>query len=277
MNVKLREGKHHCQKGTPEFLAQSILYARTATDKPLIVRMDAGNDSIENIKVCMNQETKADYIIKRNLRKESPGGWLQIALKRGTLIKVREGKDIYYGDIFFRHLDIEQPLRVVFKVKVETIDDHGQMKIVPDIEVNTYYTSLKDSPEIIETLYAEHGTSEQFHSELKSDMDLERLPSGKFETNDLVLHFGILAYNILRIIGQESLKEGDAPVHKKAQRRRIRKVIQNLITIASRLIFHANRFNLGFQNTARGLKHFSEFIRLLHIIKIHGTNTPLNY
>jgi hypothetical protein len=151
------------------------------------------------------------------------------------------------------------------------------MKIVPDIEVNTYYTSLKDSPEIIETLYAEHGTSEQFHSELKSDMDLERLPSGKFETNDLVLHFGILAYNILRIIGQESLKEGDAPVHKKAQRRRIRKVIQNLITIASRLIFHANRFNLGFQNTARGLKHFSEFIRLLHIIKIHGTNTPLNY
>ena len=41
--------------------------------------------------------------------------------------------------------------------------------------------------------------------ELKTDMDLERLPSGKFETNELVLELAILSYNILRMIGQESL------------------------------------------------------------------------
>ena len=33
-------------------------------------------------------------------------------------------------------------------------------------------------------------------------MDMERLPSGKFETNELVLELAILAYNILRMIGQ---------------------------------------------------------------------------
>ncbi len=54
-------------------------------------------------------------------------------------------------------------------------------------------------------LYHAHGECEQFHSEIKTDMDVERLPSGKFETNELVLELTILAYNILRMIGQESI------------------------------------------------------------------------
>ncbi|MGI9953505.1 hypothetical protein V3F56_14215, partial [Moorellaceae bacterium AZ2] len=33
--------------------------------------------------------------------------------------------------------------------------------------------------------YHDHGTSEQFHSEIKNDLNLKRLPSGKFATNDL--------------------------------------------------------------------------------------------
>ena len=37
-------------------------------------------------------------------------------------------------------------------------------------------------------------------------MDVERLPSGKFDTNELVLELTVLAYNFLRLIGQESLK-----------------------------------------------------------------------
>ncbi|SHM58091.1 hypothetical protein SAMN05660826_01396 [Caldanaerovirga acetigignens] len=44
VNIELREGKQHCQKNTPEFIDESIRYARAVTDKPLIVRMDAGND-----------------------------------------------------------------------------------------------------------------------------------------------------------------------------------------------------------------------------------------
>jgi hypothetical protein len=82
-------------------------------------------------------------------------------------------------------------------------------------------------------------------------MDLERLPSGKFTTNNLILHLGIMAYNILRLIGQESIKKPDAPLKKKVQRRRIRTVIQNLITLASRLIYHARRYKLGFSRYSR--------------------------
>lgn len=90
-------------------------------------------------------------------------------------------------------------------------------------------------------LYHGHGTMEQFHSELKTDMDLERLPSGKFTTNDLVLHFAVLAYNLLRIVGQESLKREDAPLKNHVQRKRIRTVIQNLMTLAAKVTKHARR------------------------------------
>ena len=52
-------------------------------------------------------------------------------------------------------------------------------------------------------LYCDHATSEQFHSEFKTDLDIERLPSGKFATNDLVMACAVLAYNIVRGIGLE--------------------------------------------------------------------------
>lgn len=71
INVQLREGKQHCQRNTPEFLKGSIRYTKTITSKPILARMDSGNDSIEKIKVCLAPETKIDYIIKRNLSKES--------------------------------------------------------------------------------------------------------------------------------------------------------------------------------------------------------------
>ncbi|MBU1163476.1 MAG: hypothetical protein KKA75_04915 [Proteobacteria bacterium] len=57
------------------------------------------------------------------------------------------------------------------------------------------------------SIYHNHGTSEQFHSEIKSDMGLERLPSSRFASNSLVLNLAMLSYNMLWIIGQISLEE----------------------------------------------------------------------
>ena len=243
VNVELREGKDHSQNDTPSFLAKSIENARRVTDLKLLVRMDSGFDSLDNIKVCIKKES--DYIIKRNLRKESKNGWLMIAQKHGSCTEERPGKEVYLGEISFKR-GLAEPLRVVFKVIKRTIDAKGQILLVPDLEVDTYWTSLPDAPEVIIKQYQNHGTSEQFHSEIKSELDLERLPSGKFETNNLVLHLGLAAYNILRFIGQESLKVADSPLRKKVQRRRIRTVIQNLITLASRLVYHARRYKLSF-------------------------------
>lgn len=151
--VELRNGSAHCQNGTPAFLRRVIQESKKITSNPLLVRMDSGHHSRENL--------------------------------------------------------------------------------------------LELDPTAIDALYCAHGTSEQFHSEIKTDMDLERLPSGKMDTNALLLNLGIFAYNVLRMIGQKSL-EMQSPLRKKAQRRRIRTVIQNMITIAARLIHHARRTVLGF-------------------------------
>jgi hypothetical protein len=110
-------------------------------------------------------------------------------------------------------------------------------------------TTLPDTPtfgaqQIIE-LYADHATHEQFHSEFKTDMDLVRLPSGKFDTNYLVCAIAAVAMNLLRLIGQHTLHGQDSPVRHPAQRRRIRTVMKELMFKAARMIKHARRWVLG--------------------------------
>ena len=82
------------------------------------------------------------------------------------------------------------------------------------------------------------GECEQFHSEIKIDMDLERLPFGKFETNELVLELAILTYNILRMIRQESSGRRRTATKHKVRRRRLRTVIGNMIMMADHVTGH---------------------------------------
>ena len=242
VNTELRPGKTHCQSNTAAFLAQSILNCKTITNKPLLVRLDSGNDSKDNIEICLEKDTKADFLIKRNLRKEKPEHWLEIAEEKGEHSEERPGKEVYVGSIYRSIPVIKHPVRIVFKVIKRTSTADGQRLLFPSIEAETYWTSLKEDEKSIIELYHDHGTCEQFHSEIKSDMGLERFPSGKFATNQLILLLAMLAYNILRLIGQESLKKPDAPVRNNVKRRRLKTVIQNLITMASKLVYHARRY-----------------------------------
>ena len=244
INLELRPGSDHCQKGTKEFLERTLRYARMMTAAPFLVRMDSGNDSLDNIKVC--RKADADYIIKRNLRNESKEEWLQIAMDNGEMKESRPGKEVWRGECYRKRAGIDEPLRIIFRVTRRTIERNGQALLIPKVEVDTYWTSLADAAATIISLYHDHGTSEQFHSELKTDLDLERLPSGKFQTNELVLLLGMVAYNVLRLIGQESLQGNDAPIRKRPFRRRIRSVMQDMIYMACRMVKHARQWKLTF-------------------------------
>jgi hypothetical protein len=252
LNAELREGKQHCQKGTPEFLSETIRLARKITDKPFIVRLDSGNDDAENVKIFRKE--KVDYIIKKNIRRESVEEWLLEARAFGQWHTHREGKRMYVGDTT---RDFHgKPERIVFEVIERTITAEGQVLLIPEVEVNTWRTSLKPkeaSPEDVIALYKDHGTSEQYHSELKSDMDLERLPSGKFATNALILALAAPVFNMLRLCGQVGMSKGFLP-RKKVVRRRIRTVIQDMMYMAARVVKHAHRIWLYFsvRNPLRG-------------------------
>ena len=245
VNLKLRNGSDHCQKNTVTFLRETLLLARQLTTAPILLRMDSGNDAEENLRICFEQATRCQFIIKRNLRRESVEGWRELAKTEGTLYQPREGKTVYIGSTN-REITGLGKIRIVYEVIERTSKADGQLFLIPDIEVNTWWTSLTESEKTIIELYHDHGQSEQYHSEIKSDMDVERLPSGKFQTNSLVLELAVIAYNILRLIGQQSLRQNDTPLRREAGRRRIRTVIQNLILIASRVVSHARKKILNF-------------------------------
>jgi hypothetical protein len=217
-----------------------------------LVRMDSGNDSLDNIKVC--QQENAHYIIKRNLRRETPEGWLEIAKGCGQMEEPRPGKQVWMGERYIKKPGIKEPLRVVFCVSRRTTEADGQALLIPKVEAETYWTSLSDDVATVVGLYRAHGTSEQFHSELKTDLDMERLPSGKFRTNELVLLLGMVAYNLLRLIGQESLQEAGVPIRRQVARRRVRSVMQDLVYLACRLVKHARRWTLSFGRNCPWLK-----------------------
>ena len=95
-------------------------------------------------------------------------------------------------------------------------------------------------------------------------MDLERLPSGKFDTNYLVCQLAAVAMNLLRLIGQNTLNEPDAPMRHVAKRRRIKTVMQELMFKAARMIKHAGRWFLGLGESDSGFAVFERHYRTLN-------------
>ena len=248
INFELREGKQHCQKGTVEFLQETIKLCHKLTDKPLLIRLDSGNDSIDNVAVLM--DTGCFFIIKRNLRRESTDDWFEMAKQYFQNVNSpRDGKTVYIGSdwktVTSKQFNKEFTLRTGYEITERTIDKYGQFNLVPDVEVETWWTNLGDPDEEIIRLYHAHGECEQFHSEVKTDMDLERLPSGKFATNALILELGMIAYNILRMIGQGTIGERAPRQKRDVKRRRLRTVISNLIMMAGHVTMHARQLIIG--------------------------------
>ena len=248
INFELREGKQHCQKGTVEFLQETIKLCHKLTDKPRLIRLDSGNDSIDNVAVLM--DTGCFFIIKRNLRRESTDDWFEMAKQYFQNVNSpRDGKTVYIGSdwktVTSKQFNKEFTLRTGYEITERTIDKYGQFNLVPDVEVETWWTNLGDPDEEIIRLYHAHGECEQFHSEVKTDMDLERLPSGKFATNALILELGMIAYNILRMIGQGTIGERAPRQKRNVKRRRLRTVISNLIMLAGHVTMHARQLIIG--------------------------------
>lgn len=251
INTELRIGSQHSQNGTPEFLRETVALCKQVTDEPLLFRMDSGNDAAENMGILL--ENGCFFNIKHNLRKEGKDSWLEMAKKYCKNVSTpRDGKTVYIGsdwrDVSYETEDGNQKtvsLRIVYEIIVRDTDKFGQYLFEPTVEVNTFWTNLGFSDQEVIDNYHAHGECEQYHSELKTDMDLERFPSGKFDTNALVLELSMLAFNILRIIGQKALGKKNPRLKQTVQRRRHRTVINNLINMACHVTEHARQVVIG--------------------------------
>lgn len=257
LEIELRPGCQHSQKNFIPFLSRVIKKARKLTKRKILARLDSGHDAIET-RVALSGDRKMSYIVKWNPRKVDRSYWQAKAFAEGQISYPREGKRIALFAVYEQqeHAGKTYQFRRVMRVTERTIDKGGQILLTPDIEVEGWWTNLLLPEEKIIRLYRDHATSEQFHSEFKTDLDLERLPSGKFATNQLVMTLATLAYNILRFVGQTGLLGEASPVRHPAKRRRIRTVIQELMYLASRLIRTGRRLKMKFGRICDGFAAF---------------------
>jgi hypothetical protein len=247
LELELREGKQHSQCGFIPFLDRVLKKARLLTSRKILVRLDSAHDALET-RTTLKGHKDVNYIIKWNPRKEDQGKWAKRIFEEGKVSTPRPGKRVGLLTVHIRQVHEGKTYRFkrVMRVVERTIDRKGQLLLVPQIELEGWWSGLDLPENQIIRLYEDHGTSEQFHSEIKSDMDLERLPSGKFATNALILTLGGLAYNILRAIGQMGLVGERTPVRHPAKRRRIKTVMQELMYLAARLVKTGRRLKVIF-------------------------------
>lgn len=260
LGCELRPGSQHANSEFINVLQRVIPRARQLTDQSLLIRLDSAHDALEN-RVFLNDQS-VDFLIKWNPRKQDVWQWYDEACTHAKWHHPRPGK---MEAVFSQQLDDAANTRRVIKVTVRHSDAKGQLFLEPEISLDGWLTSLSsdvaDDATVIK-LYKGHALCEQFHSEFKTDLDLERLPSGKFATNDLVMGFAVMAYNILRWIGLRGLMQSDSPVRHSAKRRRLKTVMQELMYLACRLVKSGRQLTLKFGSHCPG---FNAFNRVYHI------------
>ncbi|MNR52570.1 hypothetical protein D3C85_1724310 [compost metagenome] len=92
----------------------------------------------------MNEQV--DFIIKRNLRRESPEEWLAIAKQDGMCCEERDGKRVYLGSMIWNDKKLLRPIRVVYRVTERTIEADGQILLTPIVDAEVYWTTLQCAP-----------------------------------------------------------------------------------------------------------------------------------
>lgn len=255
LEIEQRPGSQHAQEGFVPVLLRTIRKSRELTTAPLLIRLDSAHDAIITLVTLV--EEKVDFVVKWNPRKTDVPARASAIFAKGKLVEqnaqgrvavLNETVERVYKDEDGKEHTIK--VRRVLRATERNFDRQGNPHLIPDVEIEGWWTSLSiDKEQVIES-YKGHALCEQYHSEIKSDLDLERLPSGKFATNALVMHCAGLAYNILRAVGQVGLMD-KKQARRAKQRRRLKTVLQDLVYFAGRVIVHARRWTLRFSCHAK--------------------------
>ena len=265
VDLELRPGSQHAQHGFVEFLRGALAKARCLTKAPLLVRLDSAHDAAKTLR-ALEEAEGVHYVIRRHPRGSVPELWLERARAFGVeerghragvrswLVEIADERPVEEGS------QEMVTCRRVVRVTEERIDEAGRGLLFPRIHLEGWLTDLSLPAKEVIRLYRDHGISEQHHSELKGELDLERLPSGSFATNALVMSLGVFAYNLLRALGVRSLSCGGGSSRRAVRRRRIRTVMRDLVWGAARLIQHGHGLVLRF---GRCCPVYGVFCRLL--------------
>lgn len=257
LGLELRAGSQHSAGETHYFFERAFprLQRLCPHEAKVLWRADSGFDSARLLfalaqeRECWARLSRSfDYLVKWNPRRQDKAAWVARAEATEAFEEVREGKRVALLDDLVPRVwqKARRTLRRVVRVTERTIDKKGQHLLLPEVVIEGWWTSLEAPMTEVIAMYQHHGMHEQFHSEFKTDLDLERLPSGKFDTNDAIVHLAAFAYNCLRLLGQLGLTGEISPVRHPAKRRRLRTVLQEIMYRAAKYVTHARRRILDF-------------------------------
>jgi hypothetical protein len=205
-------------------------------DKAMLWVADAAFDDISHM--SCRQADGDFFIIKRNPRRAAKKPLIALAKEEGCAKRPRPGKTVFTGETLRKRGDMSS-LRLVYEV-TERTSKKGQQLLFPEYTIFSIWTNLPseiDANAVLQ-MYSARGTCEQYFTEIKSELDLERLPSGKFSVNALFFQLGMFVNNMLRVIGSGILSNNVGGL-RQATRRRLRTVMQNLMYLCGRIVRHA--------------------------------------
>ena len=291
---ELRPGSQHSENGAVEFLLRCLALIKKLglNSKDILVRVDSGHDDAEFMKAC--EKNHVFYLVKRNHRRESQVYYAKKAIDMvgPSCVSEHEKYRIYYFVEPHKKPSEASDCAAycLYKVIEPYKEESGILSypLMRDLdpksprftfgsdvpcEVQSIWTNLPRSAkddvhygkafaQIGFRMYNDHATSEQFHSELKTDMNMELLPSKYFATNKLFLALSALSFNALRLIGDKAVSIDDSLQHHKArrvQRIRLRTVIDKFCTIACRVIRHARNISVVF---GKKCPYYDTFVKL---------------
>lgn len=267
---EFRPGKQHGQNGATAVLRSAIQSLRGLGVEKMLLRLDSAFDAAENYAMAL--EEGVDFLVKGNpahLRWD----WLPEAKALPKSAWTRQGRNqrVAYlsrsetRDFKGRKIQVRRVLKITKRLAWDMKDvPNGHPLIVKrwhDYEAESWLTTLDQEGAEVFELYCGHATPEQYHSEIKGELDLERMPSGSFKTNALVLALGMLAYNVLRllgILGKDVLKHRHP-----AKRHRIRTIIHELIKVPARILTGSNQLKLDIGRNLPGRDAFMSLWRQL--------------
>lgn len=210
--------------------------ARSLTPAPLLLRLDSGHDELENR--LRAEIERIDFLIKWNPRHTDPAKVLAQAEDLGAAMPCDHPSSGKRGGLLLGDGDPDRsghglhpsPSHPRDRAEHRPPGDHTAL-LVPELEIEGWWTCLGLPDVTIIDLCRYHATSEQLHSEFKTDLDLERLPSGKLDTDTLVMAVGSFVYNVLRWIERNGLTGPGSPARHPVKRRRVRTMMQKLIAL----------------------------------------------
>ena len=296
---ELRPGNQHSEKGAIDFLSRCI----SITDRlgiarnEILLRVDSAHDCNDFLQHCI--KLGINFVIKRNIRNKKsflhdempriklgfmpeetsdPNIFVYRAVDKGKKIYNVQDDNLNIVYEFSEKLITGNNIQLDFNFDRDS-DIFGREPWF-EYDVDSYLTNIKiydnSSNECLDQskyciecvdIYHDHATSEQYHSEIKSGMNMELLPSKYFKTNDFILKLCVISFNVLRLIGNMTLDIDSSFQHHNKEcisRINVRTVINSIINVACRIVKHARKIIVKF---GRNFYLYRTFEKLFYSIK----------